>query len=214
MVRLVVLLLLNIWALSATAEQQLDVYRVETIVANQSEAERVNAAKATFGDVILRLTGGDVAALQHPLIHQAINDAPNYLLRFNYTSERDTTFPNAVKPASGIKLILNYSPQAVEKLLRDAQLLQKPTQQKIIIQITNVQDFTAFKQAKAYLKTVAMIRHSELLSTSKDILVFNVIIDGDITLLKSTLELNAKWQLLESTTDTSIQPLQLNFRWQ
>ena len=85
MIALLLNMWLNVWTCNAVA-QQLDVYRMETVVANQSEAERVKAAKATFGDVILRVTG-DAIALQHPLIRQAINEAPNYLLRFNYAWE-------------------------------------------------------------------------------------------------------------------------------
>lgn len=216
MVRLVVLLLLNIWALSSVAEQHLDVYRTEAMVENQSEAERINAAKATMGDVIARVTG-DAAALQHPLIRKAISEAPNFLLQFSYTSERDANVVNNAKP-DRIKLILNYSPQAIERLLSEAQLLQKPTQQIVLIQITNVQDFTAFKQAQAYLKTVSQIQQSELLSINKDVLIFNLIVKGDVSLLKTTLEANPKWQALGAMTiDTQVspaQPPQLNFRWQ
>ncbi len=223
------LLLLNIWALNSLAEQQFDVYRAEAIVANQSEAERINAAKATMGDVIVRVTE-NVAALQHPLIRQAINAAPNYLLRFSYTSERDTHVANTSVPnanvtnnaasnlkSNRIKLILNYSPQAIEKLLSEAQLLQKSTQQTVLIQIDNVQDFSAFKQAQSYLKTVPLIQQSELLSINKDVLVFSLVVKGDVSLLKSTLELNPKWQTLEATTVHAQvlpnQPSQLNFRW-
>jgi hypothetical protein len=238
-IRLVILLLLNMWALNSLAEQQFDVYRAEAMVANQSEAERINAAKATMGDVIVRVTG-NVAALQHPLIRQAINAAPNYLLRFSYTSERDSGVSNtnlsntnvsnanvsdtnvsnnaAGNPRSNrIKLILNYSPQAIEKLLSEAQLLQKSTQQIVLIQIDNVQDFSAFKQAQSYLKTVPLIQQSELLSINKDVLVFSLVVKGDVTLLKSTLELNPKWQTFDAATvDAQAlpnQPLQLHFRW-
>ncbi|MES2673184.1 MAG: DUF2066 domain-containing protein [Pseudomonadota bacterium] len=234
MVRLVILLLLNLWALSSLAQQQSDVYRAEAIVANQSEAERINAAKATIGDVIVRVTG-DVTALQHPLIRQAINEAPNFLLRFSYTSERDVGATGAnpsnskvsnagvSKDATGnlkpdrIKLILNYSPQTIEKLLADAQLLQRPLQQAVLIQIVNVQDFSAFKQAQAYLKTVSLIQRSELLSIHKDVLVFSVMAKGDVSLLKTALELNSKWQAVEATDMDAqalpAQPSQLIFRW-
>lgn len=216
MVRLVVLLLLNMWALSSIAEQQLDAYRTESIVANQSEAERVSAAKATMGDVIVRITG-NATALQHPLIRQAISEAPNFLLQFSYASERDANAANNAKP-NGIKLILNYSPQAIEKLLLEAQLLQKPAQQIVLIQITNVQDFTAFKQAQAYLKTVSLIKQSDLLSIHKDVLIFNVVLKSDLTSLKSALELNPKWQAVDAmnidTQSLPAQQSQLIFRWQ
>jgi hypothetical protein len=238
-VRFVVLLLLNLCTLSSMAETQplssqpqssqppsaqSDVYRVETWVANQSEVERTSATKATLGDVILKITG-DAAVLQHPLILQAIREAPNYLLRFNYATERDSKLSaDATKPTETVsgretKLVLHYSPKAITQLLREAQLLLQPQQQGLVrIQITHVQDFTAFKQIQAYLKTVNMIRHSELLSANKDILLFNITVEGNIDLLKSTLDSNPKWQALDAPiTDAQAlpaQPSQLNFRWQ
>ena len=90
-----------LFAASAWAQQSQDSYRIEAKVANQSEAERIAAAKANMGEVIQRITG-DASSLQHPLVRQAISDAPNYLAKFNYPT--DTS------------IVLNFSPQDTPKL--------------------------------------------------------------------------------------------------
>ncbi len=237
MARLLVLLVLNVLIMNALAEPQADIYRVEIMVADQSEAERVKAAKATFGEVISRVTG-DPSALQNPQILAAINSAPNYLMRFNYASDRDEKNVKDVKAVDVVKtgdaaktsdssktsmikndvrLILNFSPQAVEKLLRDAQLSQKLSQQKMLIQVTNVQDFTTYKQVQAYLKTVAMIRHSDLVSANKDSLVFSVLVDGDANALKIIFETKTQSPVVDSVPNEnsipSNPPLQWILRW-
>ncbi len=76
----------NLFALSASG-QQVDAYRVEANVANQSEAERVAAAQANMGNVVT-LVLGNTAGLQHPLVQQAIKDAPNYLAKYSYSAEK------------------------------------------------------------------------------------------------------------------------------
>ena len=193
----IVFLVLSLFAVSAWAQQSLDVYRVEASVANQSEAERVAAAQANLGDVITKVLGGDSAALQHPLVRQAINEAPNYLAKFSYTSEKT--------------IVLNYSPQAIQTLLQHAQLIaaHASTAQGVTLYVVDVKDFTAFKQVQAYLKTVAVIRGVNLVSVEKEVVQFNAQLDGDEQLLKTTLEAGNKLQAIVGDTQ---QPL--SFRWQ
>lgn len=207
MVRLVASLLLVVWSLSAVAQQPNDPYRVETRVANQSEAERITAAKATFVDVIIRVTG-DASAAQHPLVRQAINEAPNYLAKYTYVSD------SSANAASGVKLILNYSPQAIGQLLLQAQILLAPTNgpQGVTMKVENVLDFAAFKQVLAYLKTIAVIRRAELISVDQDVLVFNLTLEGDVSLLKSTLSGSNKLQATGSDMSSPAAPL--SFSWQ
>ena len=193
----IVFLVLSLFAVSAWAQQSLDVYRVEASVANQSEAERVAAAQANLGDVITKVLGGDSAALQHPLVRQAINEAPNYLAKFSYTFEKT--------------IVLNYSPQAIQTLLQHAQLIaaHASTAQGVTLYVVDVKDFTAFKQVQAYLKTVAVIRGVNLVSVEKEVVQFNAQLDGDEQLLKTTLEAGNKLQAIVGDTQ---QPL--SFRWQ
>lgn len=189
----IAILLLGLWAVACGAQQPLDIYRVEAPVANQSEAERTAAAKATLGDVIVKVLG-DASALSHPLVRQAITDAPNYLAKFTYSSEKT--------------LVLNYSPLAINRLLQQAQLVAPTTSAAQQLQVTNVQDFASFKQAQAYLKTVAVVRRAELASVNKDVLLFNLTLEGDAELLKTSLAAGGKLQLEGETTAP------LSYRWQ
>ena len=187
---------LNLIALSVFAQQAADAYRVEATVANQSEAERVAAAQATLGNVIARVLG-DTAALQHPLVQQAIKDAPNYLAKFSYSAE--TT------------IVLNYSPKAIQTLLQQAQLIaaSATTAQSVTLTVVDVKDFAAFKQVQAYLKTVGVIRNLTLVSVDKDVLQFNLLLDGDEQLLKTSLGASNKLQMVAGDAQSP-----LSFRWQ
>lgn len=193
----VLVVVLSLMALNVCAQQSSDIYRVEAQVANQSEGERVAAAKANLGDVISRVLGGDSAALQHPLVREAINDAPNYLTKFSYSSDQT--------------LVLNFSPQAIQTLLQKAQLIaaNASTAQGLTLYVVDVQDFTAFKQVQLYLKTVGVIRSVNLMSVEQDVLQFNVLLDGDEQLLKTTLAAGNRLQLVESDAQHP-----LSFRWQ
>lgn len=192
----IVFLILSLFAINAWAQQSSDVYRVEAPVANQSESERVAAAQATLGEVITKVLG-DSAALQHPLVREAITKAPNYLAKFSYNSEKT--------------IVLNYSPQAIQTLLQQAQLIatNASTAQGITLYVVDVQDFAAFKQVQAYLKTVGVIRSVNLLSVEKDVVQFNALLDGDEQLLKTTLEAGNKLQAVEGDAQHP-----LSFRWQ
>jgi len=192
----ILVLALSLLITNAWAQSPLDAYRVEAEVANQSEGERVKAAKANFGEVITRVLG-DSAALQHPLVREAINDAPNYLSKFSYSS--DTT------------LVLNYSPQAIQTLLQRAQLIaaNASTASGLTVYVVDVQDFTAFKQVQLYLKTIGVVRNVNLVSVDKDVLQFKLLLDGDEQLLKTTIAAGNRLQLVEGDPQ---QPL--SFRWQ
>lgn len=213
MVRLVVVMLLSCFGLNmqiAQAAQNAEAYRVETQVENQSEAKRVAAVKSGLGDVIARVSGD--AALQHPSVRQALANAADYLLQFSYGAESDKT-------SGTVKLTLSYSAQAVESLLRQAQLPLGDTAPKdaktLIINVDRVADFTAFKQVRAYLETLTVIRRSELLSVNKDLLVFRLTLGGDMALLKNTLASDNRLQIDESVVEDPQAPVsQLAFHWQ
>ena len=192
----VLVLILSFLIANAWAQNDTDVYRIEAQVANQSESERVAAAKANLGEVITRVLG-DSAALQHPLVREAINDAPNYLSKFSYSA--DTT------------LVLNYSPQAIQTLLQRAQLIaaNASTANGVTLYVVDIQDFTAFKQVQLYLKTIGVIRSVNLVSVDKDVLQFNLLLDGDEQLLKTTLAAANRLQLVDGDATHA-----LSFRWQ
>ena len=195
MARLVVLVL-SLLSVGAWAQLTADAYRVEAPVANQSEAERAAAAKANLGEVIARVTG-DSAALQHPLVHQAINDAPNYLAKFSYSSEKT--------------IVLNYSPQAIQTLLQQVQLTAANASavQGVNLYVSGVNSFAAFKQVQSYLKTVGVIRSASLVSVEKDVAQFTVILDGDQEQLKTTLSAGGRLQAVIGDAQKT-----LHFNWQ
>ena len=192
----IALLVLSLLSASAWAQLNLDIYRVEATVASQSEAERIAVTKANLGEVITRVTG-DTAALQHPLVRQAISGAPNYLAKFSYPSEKT--------------LVLNYSPQAIQTLLQQAQLMSATANvaQGTKLYVTEVRDFATFKQIQAYLKTVGLIRNISLHSVEKDVLQFNVNLDGDEQMLKTTLAASGHLQWVAGDEQKP-----LTFRWQ
>lgn len=183
-------------SLSAWAQLNIDIYRIEATVANQSEAERIAAAKANLGEVITRVAG-DSAALQHPLVRQALSEAPNYLSKFSYTSDKT--------------IVLNYSQQAIQTLLQKAQIIatSASSTQGSKLYVTGVKDFASFKQVQAYLKTVGMIRSLSLHSVEKDMLQFDITLDGDAQMLSTTLSAAGRLQPVVGDTKES-----LSFRWQ
>lgn len=116
---------------SAHAAPPVDIYQAEALVRSQAEAERNAAARATFGEVIIRVSG-QRRALEHPAVRQAINNAPNYLFGFTYQSTRKKiTVKGRAYPA--VRLQLNYSPEAINQLLRQSQLPVWPAQRPKVL---------------------------------------------------------------------------------
>lgn len=115
-----VVLLPMLLAPFANAGQKIDIYKADVLVKNQSESERNAAARASFGELIVRVTG-QRSAVEHPVVRQALGKAQNYLFGFTYktTSEKITEDGKSI-PA--LALQLNYEPRAIDQLLREAQL--------------------------------------------------------------------------------------------
>lgn len=130
--RLLVSSLIVALASAASAGQKVDIYRADTLVKTQSESERNAAARATFGEVIVRVSG-QRSALDHPAIKAALPKAQNYLFGFSYKSSAEKiTVDGKTFPAVGLQL--NYEPQAIEQLLRDSQLpLWPATRPKVLV---------------------------------------------------------------------------------
>lgn len=120
MVRFLAVLSLYFCALAASAEQAVQVYRAEALVASQSVAERNAAMRVSLGEVIVRVSG-DSAALEHPNVRQALNKAQTYLYEFSYAST-DEYLDVEGKQVRATRLLLKFSPPAIEKLLRDSRL--------------------------------------------------------------------------------------------
>lgn len=107
-------------SLGAQAEQPVDLYRVEVLVASQSSGERERAAREAFRELVVRVSG-DRSALEQPSVEEAASRAQDFVYEFNYASSQETLMRDGQElPAS--RLVLKFSPVAIERLLRRAEL--------------------------------------------------------------------------------------------
>jgi uncharacterized protein len=118
--RLLSVLILCLWVPMAGASQRIDLYSAEALVPDQSAVERNRAVANGLGEIVLRVSG-DRSALENPAIRRAMGQSQTYLYEFSYAStpeqlERD----GRMIPAR--RLVLKFSPQAIEELLRSANL--------------------------------------------------------------------------------------------
>lgn len=104
----------------ANAGQKVDIYSANVLVKGQSDAERNAAARASFGELMVRVSGRR-DALEHPVIRQALPKAQNFLFGFTYKSTTEKITEEG-KSFPALALQLNFEPRAVDQLLRDAQL--------------------------------------------------------------------------------------------
>lgn len=118
--RLLILTILLTWAAAGWAEQVVNIYRGEVLVTSQSAAERQAATRQAFEDLVLRVSG-DPHTIEHEQVRDAIERAQDYVYEFNYSSTQETLeVDGAQVPA--VRLVLMFSPVAVENLLRSAGL--------------------------------------------------------------------------------------------
>lgn len=98
----------------------MDIYRAEVLVKSQSAAVRNIAARDAMRQVLIRISG-DTTAPEQPAIRAAINQAQNYLLEFSYAST-DKRLDIDGKSVPATVLVAKFSPQGIERLLREARL--------------------------------------------------------------------------------------------
>lgn len=123
MIRFLVVVAVFWFALCASdvmAEQVVDIYRAEVLVRSQSAAVRNIAARDAMREVLIRVSG-DTTAPEQPGMKAAINQAQNYLLEFSYAST-DKRLEVDGKSIPATVLIAKFSPQGIERLLREARL--------------------------------------------------------------------------------------------
>ncbi|WP_323814398.1 DUF2066 domain-containing protein [Cellvibrio sp. NN19] len=138
----------------ANAGQKVDIYRADALVTSQAESERNAAARATLGELVVRVSG-QRSALDHPAIKAARPKAQNYLFGFSYksTSEKITVEGKTV-PAVGVQL--DYAPQAIEKLLRESQLPLWPAIRPKVLVWLVVKDVNGLRMAPEVIDLQAM----------------------------------------------------------
>lgn len=111
--------LLLLMMLPAQAATDLSIYRAYGSVKNQSDTERNIAASLFLGEVIVRVSGRRDAML-NPVIQRSIPKASSYLFSFSYTGNKTEIIEG--KPQVRLGIQLDFSPQAINQLLREAQL--------------------------------------------------------------------------------------------
>ena len=118
-------------SLGVRAEQPVDLYRVEVLVASQSAGERERAAREALRELVVRVSGAR-SALEQPTIEEAASRAENFVYEFNYASSPETLIRDDRElPAS--RLILKFSPVEIERLLRRAELAFWPASRPSVL---------------------------------------------------------------------------------
>lgn len=131
LIRVLLSSLLLALTIPAFAGQSVDIYRAQALVKSQAEAERNAAARATFGEVIVRVSG-QRNALENPVIRSAMARAQHYLFGFSYKSSSEKLVESG-RSFTALALQLNFEPQAIEQLLREAQLPLWPAQRPKVL---------------------------------------------------------------------------------
>lgn len=104
----------------AYAQERVDLFHASVLVPNQSQAERNKAVVDGLKEVVLKSTG-QAAALESPEVVEALNRASSYLVEWRYESTDETLeVDGQQRPAS--RLVLRFSSNGIEKLLRESRL--------------------------------------------------------------------------------------------
>ncbi len=107
----------------AAAVEVADLYEVAIPVSDQGDSERRMALRRAFAEVLVRVTGSREAPSLAPL-KQALKRPMLYVQQFRYRplSARDTVPSEAGEQAGGQELWVSFDPQAVNRLLSEADL--------------------------------------------------------------------------------------------
>lgn len=173
MLRFLTFIFISLSSLAVSAEQLVQVYRAEALVASQSAAERNTAMRASLGEVVVRVSG-ETAAANHPNVRRAIAQAQTYVLEFSYasTDEQIEVDGRAVRAS---RLLLSFSPQAVDRLLRESGLSIWPASRpKLLVWLvmrddTGVMHRVPDDDARAALYRQAALRGVPLLLPTYDL---------------------------------------------
>lgn len=164
MIRFLVVVAVLWFALCAfpvMAEQVVDIYRAEVLVKSQSAAVRNIAAREAMREVLIRVSG-DTTAPEQPAISAAINQAQNYLLEFSYAStDKRLEVDGESIPAT--ILVAKFSPQGIERLLREARLpLWPASRPKLLIWSVQQDPAGAFHRVPDDTITAALSQRAAL----------------------------------------------------
>lgn len=106
------------------AEKRIDLYTVSQLVVDQSLSLRQQATAKGLATTLVKVSGRQ-DTLEHPWVKAALAQATPYLKQYSYNSTNETiTLAGSELPAS--RLLLHYSPSAIQRLLQSAQLATWP----------------------------------------------------------------------------------------
>ena len=132
-------------AVSIQAASDLPIYRAYGSVKNQSDTERNIAASLHLGEIIVRVTGRR-DALINPVIQRSIPKASSYLFSFSYTGNKTEIIES--KPQVRVGIQLDFSPHAINQLLREAQLPLWPSPRPEILLWPVYQDINGLQRVR------------------------------------------------------------------
>lgn len=121
-----------VWlAAPALAEQVVDLYTADILVASQSASERRRAAREGLAQLMVRVSGNPEAA-RHTAVQEALSRAEDFIYEFNYRSTSETIeVGDEERPAS--RLVMKFSPPELERLLRSANLSLWPANRPAVL---------------------------------------------------------------------------------
>lgn len=113
-------LILSLLCAQAFGQQRVDLYQADMLVPDQSQRERDQATVDGLAEVIVRASGQPMI-LENPQVIEALQQASHYLVEWRYENSEETlTIDGREQPAR--RLVLRYSGNTIEKLLRDLRL--------------------------------------------------------------------------------------------
>lgn len=118
-------LMASVVAFSVQAEQRVDLYQVQELVASQSGEARKAAAADALARVLVRVTG-DRKIADLPELSGHLSQAQNYVLQFGYGRSDQTLTDEQGVESPAFALTFRFSEPAVEKLLKRLQLPNWP----------------------------------------------------------------------------------------
>ncbi|MGQ9425962.1 DUF2066 domain-containing protein [Gilvimarinus sp. F26214L] len=112
--------ILLVLSFSAVAQERIDLFRAEMLVTSQSPRERSQATVDGLAEVVVRASGLP-EVLENPDVIDALGNADRYLVEWRYETTEETVEDDG-REVPAWRLVLRYSGDAVEKLLRDLRL--------------------------------------------------------------------------------------------
>lgn len=106
---------------TSSAEQLVDLYQYRTLVASRNERELNRAINDGFAEVLVR-AAGQPQILQDPAVVRQLRRARSLVVQYAYDSTTETLTVGDTPPVPATWLVITYSAQEIDKLLRNLQL--------------------------------------------------------------------------------------------